>query len=188
MSQVEQRLRELFEFDASRAPSADGLASGARDRVRRRRRRLVSIGGVAVLALALTGAASRWPGPPDPGASRVGPLPDAASTSCAYSYSPQEVARRAYALDGTVIRIGPTHPAAGGLPAVRVTFHVNQWFHGGSGDSVAVEISSSWEDGPPAFQVGTRLLVSGAPGHAWGCGFTRYYDPATATGWADASR
>lgn len=47
-----------------------------------------------------------------------------------------------------------------------------------------------------AYGVGTRLLVSGGPrwggpplrdAIAWGCGFTRYYDPQTAADWAAAT-
>jgi len=46
-----------------------------------------------------------------------------------------------------------------------------------------------------SYGVGTRLLVSGEPrwggapltdAIAWGCGFTRYYDPATADAWRNA--
>jgi hypothetical protein len=49
----------------------------------------------------------------------------------------------------------------------------------------------------PTYAVGTRLLVTGqpdTPGHAmhdavaWGCGFTRYYSPHTATQWTNATR
>ena len=49
----------------------------------------------------------------------------------------------------------------------------------------------------PAYQIGTRLLVSGTPRWggapladpiAWGCGFTRYYSRATAAEWSTATR
>lgn len=46
---------------------------------------------------------------------------------------------------------------------------------------------SQIEDGPPAYGVGTRLLLSGSgSGGArlvWACGFTRYYDLRTAAVW-----
>lgn len=47
----------------------------------------------------------------------------------------------------------------------------------------------------PSYGLGTRLLVSGEPrwgggaltdAMAWGCGFTRYYDKATADNWRAA--
>jgi hypothetical protein len=51
------------------------------------------------------------------------------------------------------------------------------------------------EDSAPAYGIGNRLLVSGMPRRggaaltdaiAWGCGFTRYYDKATADSWRAA--
>jgi hypothetical protein len=53
------------------------------------------------------------------------------------------------------------------------------------------------EGGAPGYRIGTRLLVSGMPrwggapladAIAWGCGFTRYYSPATAAAWATAMK
>jgi hypothetical protein len=72
----------------------------------------------------------------------------------------------------------------------------------GSGPTVTVDItppqagrSIDMSELVPAYGVGTRLLVSGAPrwggsaltdAIAWGCGFTRYYDEATANSWRAA--
>jgi len=56
--------------------------------------------------------------------------------------------------------------------------------------------NSSADPSVPAYEVGTRLLVSGAPrwggapldaAIAWPCGFTRSYDPQTAAEWAAAT-
>ena len=69
---------------------------------------------------------------------------------------------------------------------------------GGTGDTVtvAIPVGASIDPGPPTFRVGTRLLVSGRGRNegtsgqtvvAWGCGFTRYYDPATADSWRAAT-
>lgn len=55
---------------------------------------------------------------------------------------------------------------------------------------------SSLGSGKPAYEVGTRLLVSGESrwgeeilrdGLAWGCGFTRHHDADMASLWADAT-
>lgn len=103
-----------------------------------------------------------------------------------------------------------TNRTAAVLPLVAVTFHVNQWFRGGSlvsATSVTVDIAPpipvdgrSTDDMAMAGQtygVGTRLLVSGEPRWegaslsdliAWGCGFTRYQDPDTADSWRAAVR
>ncbi|GAA2153855.1 hypothetical protein GCM10009844_38930 [Nocardioides koreensis] len=82
-----------------------------------------------------------------------------------------------------------------------VTFEVREWFSGGRGDTVAVDMqppttgSNSAEDPGDAYGIGSRLLVSGearwggSPLNspiAWGCGFSRYYDPQSATAWRDA--
>jgi hypothetical protein len=103
-----------------------------------------------------------------------------------------------------VAEIGPggSEDLGAGLGYVAVTFTVHEWFHGGSGGTVTVDMWPPAE-GPETTQVpdgewgspyavGTRLLVSGEPrwggeplgqAVAWTCGFTRYYDEATATQW-----
>jgi hypothetical protein len=129
--------------------------------------------------------------------------------SCAVEYSPAEVSLRAFAFDGTVVSIGAplsNRAGSGVLPLAGVTFHVNDWFKGGSGDTVTVDMnqpsqagntgSSSSENGL-GYAVGTRLLVSGEPrwggapldaAIAWTCGFTREYSPPVAAQWAQATR
>ena len=113
---------------------------------------------------------------------------------------------RAFAFDGTVTEIGKgttNRPGSGHIDFSAVTFAVNEWFHGGSGSTVTIDmldpsrsISESIDGkAPPSYAVGTRLLVSGEPrwggvpladAIGWGCGFTRYYDAATADEWRAA--
>jgi hypothetical protein len=134
-----------------------------------------------------------------------GPLPDGSAASCVEQYSPAAVTGRAFAFDGTVSEIGPgrsDRPGAG-LGLVGVTFVVNEWFEGGSEATVTVDMpapdaggeSSPAETPTNAYDVGTRLLVSGEPrwggppltdAIAWGCGFTRYHDEDTAGAWRSA--
>ena len=115
----------------------------------------------------------------------TGPLPGGANQSCAFGYSSRTLRQRDWAADATVTEIGR------GRGSVRVQLDVHTWYRGGSGDSLTVLLPSprsEVEDAPPAFQVGTRLLLSGARvGEGWlpwSCGFTRYHDQRTAAQWA----
>ena len=218
---TEQLLREVFYADADQAPSPHNLASGAVRKTKQRRRTLTLVAGATsvVVGLAAGITVAEWPNPastqapvaaPKPSAitsapSGVGALPDATAASCAFSYSPQIVADRAFAFDGTVSSIGAarTNRAGVELPLVAVTFHVNRWFKGGTADTVTVDMYEPTQSNRQypqevtvaTYGVGTRLLVSGEPrwggmplqdAIAWACGFTRYYDPRTASDWADA--
>ena len=141
-----------------------------------------------------------------PNTQLTGPVQDGGTASCVMEYSPANMVGLAFAFDGTVTSIGPGHsdrPGKGSLGMVGVTFTVNEWFIGGSGTTVTVDMPApdardggGMNEAPPAaYDVGTRLLVSGqhrwgeatmADAIAWGCGFTRYYDRATADGWRAA--
>jgi hypothetical protein len=127
------------------------------------------------------------------------PADAAPAASCVEEYNPENVATRAFAFDGTVTGIG-RHQNDG---YVRVSFAVNQWFQGADRSTVTIDMAppsskayeTSVHGGP--YEVGSRLLVSGQPrwgGHplkaalAWGCGFTRLYDQATADAWPSAER
>lgn len=123
------------------------------------------------------------------------------AASCVESYAPKAVMGRAFAFDGVVVEVGRSVSDRGdesdlGLPGV--TFEVREWFSGGRADTVTVDMQPR-RPGPEnpldpgyAYGVDSRLLVSGearwggspleAP-IAWGCGFSRYYDPETATAW-----
>lgn len=140
----------------------------------------------------------------NPTAPRAGPLPDAGKASCGEQYSPEAVADRAFAFDGVVVEIGSAisnRGDHGDLDLAGVTFEVGEWFSGGSGTTVTVDMSPPVEEshgpseGGPSYAIGSRLLVSGQPrwggtplsdAIAWGCDFTRYYDPATAKSWNEA--
>ncbi|MDK3258572.1 hypothetical protein [Blastococcus capsensis] len=138
--------------------------------------------------------------PQDPTAGRTGPLADGGAASCVAEYSPAAVEERDFAFAGVVIEIGPTVTDRSGEPGpdlVGVTFTVQEWFSGGEGTTVTVDVpapagSSAGSGRGPVYGVGSRLLVSGedrwgegalADPIAWMCGFTRYYDKATAASW-----
>lgn len=204
VSPTEQQLRDLFATDAAAAPQAVGQTSGALRKVPHRRRVQTAwaagVVGIAVDAGVLTtgglgqqpqnsriaapaGLASEGALPGgDPGVVPTGErdFRGGESQSCVEAYSPTAVAGSSFAFDGTVTAIGPARSNRPGveLPLAGVTFRVNEWFRGGSGDT------------------GTRLLVSGEPrwggaaldaAIAWACGFTRYHDPHTAAEWAAAT-
>ncbi|HEX8498901.1 MAG TPA: hypothetical protein VF661_17000 [Actinomycetales bacterium] len=137
--------------------------------------------------------------------SRTGPVGDGgAASSCVATYAPSTVGERAFAFDGTVtaIREGTTNrPGGGHLDTSAVTFAVHEWWRGGPVSTVTVDLQLSpggrtaSEEVSPPYGVGTRLLVSGEnrwggepldDALAWGCGFTRYHDRATAAAWREA--
>lgn len=133
--------------------------------------------------------------------SRTGPLRDGgAAASCVETYSVTTIGNRDFAFDGTVVSVGPggTNKASKGeLDTAAVTFRVNEWFTGGTEDTVTVDMGaptiSVEQDQEPAYEEGTRMLVSGEPRWggrpledpiAWSCGgFTRYYESAVADEW-----
>lgn len=135
-------------------------------------------------------------------AARHGALPAGPAADCVAEYSPTTLQRRAFAFDGVIAAIGParTNRETGVLPLVAATFTVREWFRGGSAPTVTVDLDPPdlvSEDGPPAYEIGSRLLVSGEPrwggaplddAIAWACGFTRYYDSGTAKAWEQAFR
>lgn len=219
--QLAHELRRLFAEDAERAPAAVALAEEARRRVRQRRRPRHIIGAGALVAASVVvvavvaagvladGQPSRSPlaSPSSSGVAtpsttteeRVGALPGPAGAACA-NYSPDAVARFAgRSFDGTVVAVGPARRSERSdrhSHWITITLDVHEWFHGGSGKTATVDIpvGGSIDPGPPPFEVGTRLLVSGGqPGSAaqrvvaWGCGFTRYYDTETADSWRAAT-
>ena len=134
---------------------------------------------------------------------RIGPLEDRSSAaSCVEAYSSLTLRNRDFALDGTVIAIGPAgtnKPDKGHLETAAVTLEVNEWFTGGTEDQATIDLMSPTRmagDDTPLYEVGTRLLVSGEPrwggpplqdAIAWSCGgFTSYYEPRLADEWRAA--
>ena len=195
------------------APIGDLLHRG---RAARRRRRWVVAGAAAacllvagVAVITTTGGDSGGPTSRealgDPTGGRRGELPTSGAASCVATWTEDRpiAEQRDFAFDGVVTDIGPgrtNRPDSGELGLVSVTFRVQEWFAGGTGPEVAVDMDPPLQEGQgrsgsdddPAYAVGSRLLVSGAPRWggapledpiAWGCGFTRYYDQDTADSW-----
>lgn len=128
--------------------------------------------------------------------SGTGPLADNGRGSCHEMYSASSIENRSFAFDGTVTRVGSSLFSDRG--DVKVDLDVTEWFRGGSDRTITLEmprpVSVKGADGEEylSYGVGTRLLVSGEPrwgggatrdAIAWGCGFTRYFDSATAAIW-----
>jgi hypothetical protein len=135
---------------------------------------------------------------------RSGPVGDESAVSCVEKYTAEAVVGRGFALAGTVESIGPgttNRPDNGRMSLSAVTFDVQEWFKGGSGDTVTIDMSPPSRglrisEAPSSYEEGTRLLVSGESrwgegifedGLAWGCGFTRYYEAETASAWRAAT-
>lgn len=155
---------------------------------------LVAGCGATARTAELTGSAEEPGVRANPTVGRTGPLPDGALVDCVEQYSPAAVSQRAFAFDGVVVDIGSgisDRGDASDLGLAGVTFEVREWFSGGRGSTVTVDMQSSAK----SYGIGSRLLVSGEPrwggpaladAIAWGCEFTRYYDPATADSWSRA--
>jgi hypothetical protein len=180
-------------------------------RIRGRRRALLAVAAAAALVVGTWGMNGLLRG--DDGARpaaegpvlRSGALPEGGAASCVYEPTPDNLAMRAFAFDGTVTAIDTAAedapPDGDDLGYARVTFAVERWFTGGAAPEVVVQMSPPLEvpvvaqddEGGPSYRVGTRLLVSGEPRWGgpdpltdpvvWGCGFTVYWDAQTAQAW-----
>ena len=109
------------------------------------------------------------------------PISPGGVASCVEQYSLDTLAHRDSAFDGTVESVDGD----------MITFTVNDWFRGGEGNrttrSGATTVGGVTSAGPSvSLEPGTRLLVAGDGGFAWGCGFTQPYDPDVAADWAAA--
>ena len=134
---------------------------------------------------------------------RTGPVNSTEAVRCVDQYSPRALRDRAFAFDGVVVDIGgagSNRPGKGYLELAAVTFTVEEWFYGGAGTEVIIDMAPPADptvpsgESVPSYGIGFRLLVSGEPrwggsaledAIAWGCGFTRYYDSATAATWRE---
>ncbi|GAA1629901.1 hypothetical protein ACFQY4_35945 [Catellatospora bangladeshensis] len=205
--------------------TAVDVSVAAAPSVRRGRRPVLVAAGAAAVALAASGLV--LPGllrpadptgaqPGVPSASVAGPGSPAAEPSvtpsaprgdvfggsglmsCIEEYNVPNLARRRFAFDGEVVRFGkgPVRKDPFHLYAP-VTFRVNRWYRGGTGERVTVAMlyRSSPSVDNPTFGVGSRLLVSGEERWggealddpiAWPCGFTRWHSEADAADWARA--
>jgi len=207
---------------ADSAPEPVGVAERAHRRLQRRRQVVVAASSMATLVIVVgivqitDGSGARSDGdipaaeaPPSASVSvvsppevRTGPLwRPGATESCVEEYAPRTLQHRAFAFDGVITDIKPglTNQAdKGQLELNAVTFDVQEWFKGGGGSQVTVDMGGP-DGGPapkldPVYEVGTRLLVTGEPrwggsplqdAIAWGCGFTHYYDAQTALIWRE---
>ncbi|HWL41913.1 MAG TPA: hypothetical protein VNQ73_03135 [Ilumatobacter sp.] len=133
-----------------------------------------------------------WTGPPS--------QPLEGTTSCISPDTAGTLADRAFAFDGTVVKVGT---ADRDDLVVHTTFEVHEWFRSGTTapptvtvDMLPPELTSygpAGLDGAPAtWGLGSRLLITGEPRFggepllapvAWMCGFSRTYDPTTAAEW-----
>lgn len=204
--ELSSRARALLTEIAGSAPelNAPVAVEVARRRVRRRRTSVLL--GAAAMCVVLVAA---WVAAPRAGADRspsegypqaVGAVPGPPGRSCSEMYSLDALRSRAFAFDGELVSIQPLddeRAAAAPFKATLATLVVHEWFSGGEGERVEVEMllpaaGTGATVEPPPVELGSRLLVSGelrAGGTsnevrvAFGCGFTRYYDEATASQW-----
>jgi hypothetical protein len=199
-------LEEITRMQSTDTPTA--APPRARGRLR------LAVVGTAVILVAVAGfvAARLVTSGPEPpplaqptGTDHAGPsgdlFGDAGGFSCVEQYSLQTLAGRGFAFAGTVDSIGERSSSAEVAdPYVPVTFTVQHWFRGGEGNTVTIAMFSPdivSSAGSTTYSLGSQLLVSGErrgaeprPDEliAWGCGFTRWYDPATEAEWATTLR
>ena len=184
---MKSSLRERFaEVDRVPTPWEEELPAGVEDIPRRRPRGVVA---GSLLAASLAVAVFLGIVLIDGNAPRVAPNQAADASwlvgetmgSCVERYSPQTLPNRAWAFEGVIAAVdsavdGPVDPNsddAGGATTV-VTFDVDRWFWGGSGNSVSLRTNSVPSSaGDVEDSVGAHLLVSGDADFLWACGFTQ---------------
>lgn len=117
--------------------------------------------------------------PAEGGAITPGDPSQSGITSCVESYSPETLADREYAFDGTVTAIeGPN-----------MTFTVNEWFSAGEGDTITLDhqdYAGTLLDPQTPLDVGARALIAGDGGFVWSCGFTQLWTEESAAEWRAA--
>ena len=112
--------------------------------------------------------------------------------SCAFSFTNENLAMRAWAFDGTITSIGTLRDSRLGEVS-SATFTVNKWFRGGSDRAVTIQFEFPSSEGYGVSpEVGKRFLVSGesrwggeplSDPIAWGCGFTREWTESESQSW-----
>lgn len=128
--------------------------------------------GVVAVALVLNNGGS--PAPTDDPATGIG--------SCVETYSPEALANRDFAFDGTVTAINGDE----------VTFAVTERFVGSGGNEITLTATgmtgtSITSAGGPNLAEGERYLVAGDDTFVWACGFTQPYAASVAADWANAT-
>jgi hypothetical protein len=207
--------RQALLRDITRQPVGERPSSPRRP-ARRRIQLAAAALGVVVVALAVAASTGVFGprGQRPPMASDPTPSPTQAQDPDRYGdpfgawaanscVPPERMPAPTFAFDGTVAGIGaqpPADPVTGPAVHVPVTFTVNRWFRGGSGERVTVAMSppapgssSVVDEHGPGYTIGSRLLVSGSDGSedpgskvAWPCGFTLWYNRADAQAWERA--
>lgn len=190
-SASDRKARALFERITMSDTTTDttDATPGSPPTEPRRRALLLVAAAAAVMVALLAGAVMLANDDPDPSQDVATPSdsdapisPGGATGSCVAVYDLETLADRDVAFDGTVESVAGDE----------VTFSVNRWYKesAGAGEAVtlsgAQSLSAITSAGPSApLEPGTRLLVAGDGGFAWGCGFTQPYDPAVADQWED---
>ena len=113
--------------------------------------------------------------------------------SCVEEFTPENLARRSWAFDGTIIEVVPPVDLESPNPdeqVTLVTFRVTRWYTGGSDETVTVKTSNVpggvTMNGDADPSIGARLLASGEAEYLWGCGFTMPYTEQDAAVFAAA--
>jgi len=134
-----------------------------------------AVAGVAAVALLLN------PGTPAPAPSDG---PGTGIGSCVEVYSPEAVASRDFAFDGTLTAIDGD----------QATFTVNEAFSAGPSTGSSVTLTAAGMSGTsissaggPTLTIGERYLVAGDDTFVWACGFTQPYDESVAAQWSEAT-
>lgn len=142
----------------------------------RRARRRIALGlvGIASAAAIILAVVARDAAAPDP-------QPGPGIGSCIETYTISALAKRDFAIDGTVTVIDGD----------AVTFAVNEIFAGDVGETLALTATGMTgaavtSAGDTTLTMGERYLVAGDGAYAWGCGFTQPYDVLVAAEWAEA--
>jgi len=153
--------------------------STSKEQTRRRNRPRWAIPAVAaaLTALVVVGITVSGGNGATPQEQVAGGVPIASAAMCVEFYDLDTVTNRDVAFDGTLTDIDGSD----------VTFSVNTWFKGGSGDTTTLDengLTAITSLGGPRLEAGQRYLVSGSGGFVWGCGFTMTYDSAIADQWA----
>lgn len=118
---------------------------------------------------------------------------DDSAARCVELVSPETLAARDWAFDGTITEVHVPEPdpedPRGGQPT-EVVFSVIHWYKGGTGTAATVKtynrpgtVSSV---GGPDPSVGLRLLASGDDAFLWSCGFSVSYSDEGAADFAEA--
>lgn len=159
-ARIQEATMDMNQKTRTRRAWAVGLAGAA-------------VAGVVALALVVL-IDGGSPAPSDDPGTGIG--------SCVETYSPDALANRDFAFDGTVTDVNGDE----------VTFAVTEHFVGSGGDQVTLTAtgmtgSAITSAGGPNLAEGERYLVAGDDTFAWACGFTQPYDEAIAADWANAT-